>query len=97
MRRYDSGEPGFCHPVVASENKWRAARYGLDASVVDAGGAAPIRALIARRLSELAPYARELGSERELAGVERILRDGNGAAHQLAAGDARAAARLIAG
>ena len=40
MRRYDSGEAGFCHPVVANENKWRAARYGLDASVVDAGGAA---------------------------------------------------------
>ena len=80
MRRYDSGEAGFCHPVVANENKWRAARYGLDASVVDAGGAAPIRALIARTL-----------------GVERILRDGNGAAHQLAAGDARAAACLIAG
>ena len=84
-----------CHPVVASENKWRAARYGLDGTIVD-GGATPIRARVARTLAEITPYARELGCERELAGVERILRDGNGAARQLAAGDARAAARSLA-
>ena len=91
--------PRVCHPVLANENKWRAARYGLDGTVVDVvhGGPAPIRAVIARTLTELDPYARELGCERELAGIERILREGNGAAHQLAAGgDARSAARAIA-
>ena len=36
----------LCHPVLANENKWRAARYGLDGTVVDVvhGGPAPIRA-----------------------------------------------------
>jgi carboxylate-amine ligase len=96
VRRYDDGDAPFCHPVVAHENKWRAARYGLDGTVVQ-GGATPIRAVIAQTLRELAPYARELGCTDELAGVERILREGNGASRQLAAGDARAAARLIVG
>ena len=45
----------------------------------------PIRGLIDATLPRLRRYARELGCERELAGVERILRDGNGAARQLAA------------
>jgi carboxylate-amine ligase len=99
VRRYDDAEGPACHPVLAGENKWRAARYGLDGTVVDVagGGAAPIRTVIARTLAEIAPYARELGCEDELAGIDRILRDGNGADHQLAAGaDARAAARAIA-
>ena len=40
----------------------------------------------ARAAVELAaPHARELGSEDELAGIERILRDGNGADRQRAA------------
>jgi carboxylate-amine ligase len=34
-------------------------------------------------LKTLAPHARELGSEQELAGVREILRRGNGADHQL--------------
>ena len=47
VRRYDADAAGAaaCHPVLASENKWRAARYGLDGTVVDVahGGPAPIR------------------------------------------------------
>jgi carboxylate-amine ligase len=96
VRRYDDVDALPCHPVLAHENKWRAARYGLDGTVAEAGGATPIRAVIARTLSAIEPYARELGCERELTGIERILRDGNGATHQLAAGDARAAARSVA-
>ena len=45
----------------------------------------------------LEPHARELGCERE--GIDRILRDGNGAVRQLrayAGGDVRAVARAIA-
>ncbi|HEX6020442.1 MAG TPA: YbdK family carboxylate-amine ligase [Solirubrobacter sp.] len=86
--RYDDErKPPPCHPVLAHENKWRAARYGLDGTVVDTvtGGAVPIRTAIGRTLTELAPYASVLGCERELAGVARILRDGNGATRQLAA------------
>ena len=39
--------------------------------------------LVRRRLRELEPHARELGSERELEGIQDILGNGNGAASQL--------------
>jgi carboxylate-amine ligase len=102
VRRYTEAPAAACHPVIANENKWRAARYGLDAVVTDVemGGAAPVRALVERTLAAIAPHARELGCERELSGVGRILRNGNGAARQLAVhaatGDVRAVVRDIA-
>jgi carboxylate-amine ligase len=43
----------------------------------------PVAALVRRTLQRLRPHARDLGSEEELAGVEEILRRGNGADHQL--------------
>ena len=43
----------------------------------------PVAQLIRRTLKTLAPHARELGSEEELAGIEEILRRGNGADRQL--------------
>jgi glutamate---cysteine ligase / carboxylate-amine ligase len=39
--------------------------------------------LVRRRLRELEPHARELGSEEELQGVREILRRGNGSDRQL--------------
>ena len=107
MRRYAAADElaraAECHPVLAHENKWRAARYGLDGTVVDTGdggGQVPLRGLIERTLAEIGPHARELGCERELAGVVEILRDGNGAERQLRAyaadGDPVAVARAIA-
>ena len=88
------------HPAIAQENKWRAARYGLAATVVDpvGGGPAPVTRLVERTLAMLEPHARELGCERELEGIDGILRDGNGAVRQLrayAGGDVRAVARAI--
>jgi carboxylate-amine ligase len=91
-----------CHPLIAHENKWRAARYGLDASVADstARGPIPIRSAIERTLEQIAPSAGELGSTEQLRGIERILREGNGATRQLetlaGTGDLRAVARDIA-
>jgi glutamate---cysteine ligase / carboxylate-amine ligase len=75
-----------CHPVLTHENKWRAARYGLQSTVIDPieGGEIPVAALIDRTLGDLTPHARALGCERELEGVQRILRDGNGADRQRA-------------
>jgi carboxylate-amine ligase len=43
----------------------------------------PVAQLVRRRLKELAPHARELGSERELEGIQDILTRGNGADRQL--------------
>jgi carboxylate-amine ligase len=102
VRHYAEAPADPCHPVIANENKWRAARYGLDAVVSDAhtSGPAPVTELIERTLAAIAPHARELGCERELGGIERILRNGNGAARQLAVhaatGDVRAVLRDIA-
>jgi glutamate---cysteine ligase / carboxylate-amine ligase len=39
--------------------------------------------VVRRTLKLIAPHAKELGSEAELAGIERILRRGNGADRQL--------------
>jgi glutamate---cysteine ligase / carboxylate-amine ligase len=92
----------LCHSVLAHENKWRAARYGLQATVIDLaqGGPIPITRLIERTLREIASDARAIGCDRELEGVRRILRDGNGADRQLAVyaatGDPREVARHIA-
>jgi glutamate---cysteine ligase / carboxylate-amine ligase len=90
-----------CHPMITHENKWRAARYGLEAVVVDpvAGGPTPVTELITRTLDRLEPHARELGCDRELDGIRRIVADGNGADRQRSVfaerGEAAAVARHI--
>jgi carboxylate-amine ligase len=85
---YDAGReiPSY-HRILTTENKWLAARYGLQAPVMDLAtghrNRHPVAQLIRRRLKELEPHARELGSERELEGIREILSRGNGADRQL--------------
>ena len=43
----------------------------------------PVAQIVRRRLKELEPHARELGSERELEGIRDILGRGNGSDQQL--------------
>jgi len=71
---------------VARENKWRAARYGLDAEIVvdDQGTVAPLRQALTDLVAELAPVARRLGCEAELADVLRVLAAGSSAQRQRA-------------
>jgi glutamate---cysteine ligase / carboxylate-amine ligase len=70
---------GYTLPTPASwvlrENKWRAARYGLDADIVvdEKGTVRPVRQAILDLLEELAPTAKRLECEAELDDVERIL------------------------
>ncbi|MEX2613365.1 MAG: hypothetical protein WD380_07295, partial [Gaiellaceae bacterium] len=75
------------HRILTSENKWLAARYGLEAPVMDLGSGrrnrVPIARLVRRTLAEIDPHARELGCERELEGVLDILSRGNSADRQL--------------
>ena len=86
--RFDAGEevPSF-HRILTTENKWLAARYGLEAPVMDLvtgrRNRIPVAQVVRRTLKLVEPHARELGSEAELAGVEEILRRGNGADRQL--------------
>ena len=86
--RFDRGEEiRSYHRILTSENKWLAARYGLDAPVMDLTTGSrirsPIAKLVRRTLRELEPHARELGSERELEGVAALLGRGNSAERQL--------------
>jgi carboxylate-amine ligase len=75
------------HRILTTENKWLAARYGLEAPVMDLAtgrrNRVPIAQLIRRMLREVEPHARELGSDRELEGIGELLGRGNGADRQL--------------
>ena len=75
------------HRILTTENKWLAARYGLEAPVMDLAtgrrNRIPIAQLVRRTLKEIEPHARELGSERELEGIGEILSRGNGSDRQL--------------
>jgi carboxylate-amine ligase len=86
--QYEAGReiPSY-HRILTTENKWLAARYGLQAPVMDLRSGRrnrqPVAQLVRRRLKELEPHARELGSERELEGIREILSRGSGADQQL--------------
>jgi carboxylate-amine ligase len=86
--QFDRGEeiPSY-HRILTAENKWLAARYGLEAPVMDLAtgrrNRVPVAQLIRRTLRDVEPHARELGSDRELEGIRRILDGGNGADRQL--------------
>ncbi|MGW2091664.1 glutamate--cysteine ligase [Promicromonospora sukumoe] len=62
-------------PWYVAENKFRSARYGLDATVIlDAhGNQGPVVDAIGKLLVELEPVAHRLGCAAELAGVRDIL------------------------
>src|SRR5215207_7560380 len=85
---HDRGDliPSF-HRILTTENKWLAARYGLEAPVMDLAtgrrNRVPVAQLIRRRLRDLEPHARELGADRELEGIRSILGRGNGSDRQL--------------
>jgi len=86
--RHEAGEeiPSY-HRILTSENKWLAARFGLEAPVMDLAtgqrNRVPVARLIRRTVGELRPHARELGSERELEGILEIIGRGSSAERQL--------------
>ena len=88
-------------PWHVQENKWRAARYGLDAIIIRDADNTEVHVVddLHHLLEELQPTARRLGCIRELAGIEQILSHGAGyqrmrdAVAQDGTGDLRAAVR----
>jgi carboxylate-amine ligase len=77
--RIDRGEvPPFPRKWVVRQNKWRAARHGIDADLItdEHGARAPLRAGVAELVSELAPVAARLGCAEELAVSLEILESG---------------------
>jgi carboxylate-amine ligase len=71
---------------LLDENRWRAARYGLDGKLIDFGRETEVetRGLIGELLDFVGTELDELGSGRERAHIERICREGTGADRQLA-------------
>jgi len=71
--------------MFIQENKWRAARYGIDGNLIDWGRKAevPMRDLTLELLGFVDDVLDELGSRRQVAGILDILRDGTSADRQL--------------
>src|SRR5579862_3056658 len=71
--------------ALIMENKWRAARYGLDGKMIDFGKQTEVdaRKLIEEILEFVSDVADELGSQEEIGYIREILKHGTGADRQL--------------
>jgi carboxylate-amine ligase len=67
------------------ENKWRAARYGINGKMIDFGKQiqVPVRDLILEYLKFVDDVVDELGSREEIEYVHKILEMGTGADRQI--------------
>ena len=90
-RLLDAGErlpimPAWFH----RENKWRSARYGLDARLItDADGTqAPVREHVSELLADLAPVAVDLGCAAEFARAGSIITGGASYERQISVAEA---------
>src|SRR5437868_13707918 len=74
---------------LLDENRWRASRYGIDGKLIDFGKEAEVdtRSLLHELLDFVSTEIKELGTEKEMAHIERIIREGTGADRQLAVWD----------
>src|SRR3989454_1240446 len=70
---------------MLDENKWLAARHGLEGELVDLPKQARIgtRELARRLLDRMREHSQDLGSTAELEGIEDLLEHGNGAQRQV--------------
>ena len=99
--RHDAGEPLTTAATWRlEENRWSAARHGMDAELADlsTGERTPARDCLAALLADLEPVAQQLGCAAELADTERLALH-NGAARQRAVaadGGVRAVAAYLA-
>ena len=83
---FESGQELSDYPYeMLDENKWLAARHGLEGELVDLPSRDRVRTSeLARRLVDrLRGHAEDLGSAGELAGIEDLIEHGNGGSRQL--------------
>jgi carboxylate-amine ligase len=83
---YEQGKPLSTYPhEMLDENRWLAARHGLDGELVDLPSSERVstRALARRLIDRMRDHCRDLGSLNELESVEDLLERGNGAARQI--------------
>ncbi len=74
-----------CHPMLVRQNKWRAARYGLDAELVDSvtHQLVPARTIIGDTCDKFVEIAQELNCVDELKEMKRFATEKNWAQRQL--------------
>ena len=85
-RAYDEGmKPELAPYFILKENKWRAARYGLDASFIlpDGSGTIESKEAVMELYSYVYDEAVKMGSIDQLSGIKDIIDNGNGASRQL--------------
>jgi carboxylate-amine ligase len=83
---FESGQQLSAYPFeMLDENKWLAARHGLEGELVDLPSSDRVatRALARRLIDRMREYCQDLGSEDELQAVEDLVARGNGAARQV--------------
>jgi carboxylate-amine ligase len=83
---FEAGEKLSRYPYeMLDENKWLAARHGLEGELVDlpSSDRVPTRALARRLLDRIREHCADLGSLSDLEAVEDLLARGNGAARQV--------------
>ncbi len=97
---YDSGQQLSRYPYeMLDENKWLAARHGLEGELVDLPEPGRVRTIeLARRLVDrLRGHAEDLGSAGELAAIDDLLDHGNGARRQIVVFEANHDLREVVG
>ena len=83
---FDAGQRLSRYPFeMLDENKWLAARHGLEGELVDLPSSERVstRALARRLLDRMREHCTDLGSASELEAVEDLLARGNGASRQV--------------
>jgi carboxylate-amine ligase len=83
--RYNAGLPLPQHKAwTVRENKWRAARYGLDAEIIrdEEGNLLSLRRSIGDTIEMLEPFAEKLGCHEDLCRVNDMLERGTSATRQ---------------
>src|SRR3954447_1376740 len=70
---------------LLDENRWRASRYGIEGKLIDFGRETEVEtcSLLNELMEFVSTEVDELGSRREMAHIERIMREGTGADRQL--------------
>jgi glutamate---cysteine ligase / carboxylate-amine ligase len=97
---YESGEPLSEYPYeMLDENKWLAARHGLDGDLVDLPSKDRVatKELVRRVVDRVRGHSEELGSADDLAGIDDLLQRGNGAARQIVVYEANHDLREVVG
>jgi carboxylate-amine ligase len=84
---------------MLDENRWLAARHGLEGELVDlpSNERVPTKALALRLVDRLREHAQDLGSAAELEGIDDLLQRGSGAARQLVVYEANHDLREVMG